>query len=346
VTIQDQILRLLKKLKEDLKMAVLFITHDLTIVRRIADRVAVMKDGLVVETNSASELFRSPRHPHTRALIEAELTDEPPASDRDAEKMISLKDLKVWFPIQRGFLRLTKGYVKAVDGVTISVREGQTLGVVGESGSGKTTLGRAILRLERSDGEILFRETPLHRLSENEVRPFRRSMQIIFQDPYGSLSPRLTVEQIIGEGLEVHDIGKKEDREMHIVEAMKEVGLDPESRDRFPHEFSGGQRQRIALARALVLKPDLIILDEPTSSLDRSIQFQVIALLRELQNRHGLTYIFISHDLRVVRSLCHDIIIMKSGKIVESGPAREIFSNPREEYTRELLRTAFLDTAV
>lgn len=346
VTIQDQILGLLRQLKNELKMAVLFITHDLTIVRRIADRVAVMKEGIIVEVRNTSDLFKDPRHEHTKALMESELKGEPPAPDPAAEKILTLRDMKVWFPIQRGFLRLTKGYVKAVDGITITLRQGQTLGIVGESGSGKTTLGKAILRLENSRGDIIFKGIPLHELSENNMRPLRRSMQIIFQDPYGSLSPRLSVGQIIGEGLEIHEIGEKEGREERIINAMEEVGLDPESRDRYPHEFSGGQRQRIALARALVLKPDVIILDEPTSSLDRSIQFQVIGLLKTLQKRHQLTYIFISHDLRVVKNLCHDIIIMKEGKIVEGGPAVEIFARPEHEYTRQLLRTAFLDTPV
>ncbi len=343
VTIQDQILKLVKRLKDELNMAVLFITHDLTIVRRIADRVAVMKDGLIVETRETAELFNSPEHPHTRELLEAELSGSPPEPDRKAEDIIQLRDMKVWFPVQRGFLRRTKGYVKAVDGVTVTVKAGQTLGIVGESGSGKTTLGKALLRLENSQGEILFRGVPLHGLPENEMRPLRRSMQIIFQDPYGSLSPRLQVEEIIGEGLEIHDIGEKDKREERIRAAMEEVGLDPDSRFRYPNEFSGGQRQRIALARALVLKPDVIVLDEPTSSLDRSIQFQVIRLLQELQDKHHLTYIFISHDLRVVKNLCHSIIIMKDGKIVEGGAAGEIFTNPREEYTKQLLRTAFLD---
>ncbi len=346
VTIQDQILKLLKRLKDELKMAVLFITHDLTIVRRIADRVAVMKDGLIVETRETGELFRAPEHPHTKALMEAELSGTPPKPDPAAEELVTLNDMRVWFPIQRGFLRLTKGYVKAVDGVTVTVKKGQTLGIVGESGSGKTTLGKAVLRLENSRGEIRFKDVPLHELSDNDMRPLRRSMQIIFQDPYGSLSPRLSVGQIIGEGLEIHEIGVEEDREARIIAAMEEVGLDPSTRDRYPHEFSGGQRQRIALARALVLKPELIILDEPTSSLDRSIQFQVIGLLKELQSRHNLSYIFISHDLRVVKNLCHHIIIMKEGKIVEAGAAEEIFTEPKEEYTKQLLRTAFLDSPV
>jgi microcin C transport system ATP-binding protein len=341
VTIQAQILDLLKKLREEMRLAVLFITHDLSIVRRIADRVAVMQDGCIIETSATEDIFRNPRHEYTKALIAAEPGEPPKAPGGESDEIVKIENLKVWFPIQRGFLRLTKGYIKAVDGVSLSVRRGQTLGIVGESGSGKTTLGKAILRLEHSEGEIFFGSTALHRLSDKEVRPLRRSMQVIFQDPYGSLSPRLTVERIIGEGMEVHNIGEKGDREERIIAAMREVGLDPETRHRFPNEFSGGQRQRIALARALVLKPDLIILDEPTSSLDRSIQFQVIELLKELQQRHRLTYLFISHDLKVVKSLAHELAIMKDGKVVEHGPAAEIFRNPKHDYTRELLRTAF-----
>jgi microcin C transport system ATP-binding protein len=344
VTIQAQILDLLARLKAEMQLAVLFITHDLSIVRKIADRVAVMQDGHIIETAPTKELFSRPAHDYTRMLIDAEPGGSPRIPEEEAESLLELKDLKVWFPLQRGFLRRTKGYIKAVDGVDLRIRRGQTLGVVGESGSGKTTLGKAILRLEGSRGEILFGKHRIHELSEKEIRPLRRSMQVIFQDPYGSLSPRLTVERIIGEGLEVHDIvpkKQKEEREKLIISAMEEVGLDPETRHRFPNEFSGGQRQRIALARALVLKPDFIILDEPTSSLDRSIQFQVIELLKELQERHRLTYLFISHDLKVVKSLAHELVIMKDGKIVEQGEAREIFEKPRHDYTRELLRTAF-----
>jgi len=341
VTIQAQILDLLKQLREEMRLAVLFITHDFSIVRRIADRVAVMHDGRIIETGDCREIFNAPRHEYTRTLIAAEPGDAPGTGEDSSDSIVTIKDLKVWFPIQKGFLRVTRGYIKAVDGVSLSVRRGQTLGIVGESGSGKTTLGKAILRLEKSDGDIFFGTTALHQLTDKEIRPLRRSMQVIFQDPYGSLSPRLTVERIIGEGMDVHKIGEKGDREERIIAAMVEVGLDPETRHRFPNEFSGGQRQRIALARALVLKPDLIILDEPTSSLDRSIQFQVIQLLKELQQRHHLTYMFISHDLKVVKSLAHELAIMKDGKLVEHGPAEGIFRNPRHDYTRELLRTAF-----
>jgi len=341
VTIQAQILELMKELQRELAMSVLFITHDLGIVRRIADRVAVMHDGLIVETESNRKIFRRPSHPYTKKLLAAEPKGESPPSDPDREAVVTTRDLKVWFPIQRGVLRRTKGHVKAVDGVTLKVRRGQTLGVVGESGSGKTTLGKALLRLEHSEGEIWFDDKALHAVDSKALRPLRRRMQVIFQDPFGSLSPRMSVEQIIGEGLLINRIGNQESRERRIIEVMKEVGLDPDHRHRYPHEFSGGQRQRIALARALVLQPELLILDEPTSSLDRTIQFQVIELLKSLQLRHGLSYIFISHDLKVVKGLCHDIVIMKNGKVVEEGQAREIFANPQHPYTKELLATAF-----
>ena len=341
VTIQAQILELIAQLQHELHMAVLFITHDLSIVKRIADRVAVMQDGRIVETAAAQTIFSAPEHEYTRALIHAELDSSPPKTQGKAERLIKIDNLKVWFPIQRGFFRVTKGYIKAVDGVDLELKRGQSLGVVGESGSGKTTLGKALLRLEKSEGSILFGTTSVNELNEKDLRPLRRSMQVIFQDPYGSLSPRMSVEQIIGEGLDLHKIAPKEDREAHIIAAMKEVGLDPETRFRYPNEFSGGQRQRVALARALVLKPDFIVLDEPTSSLDRSIQFQVVDLLRKLQERHGLTYMFISHDLKVVKSLCHEIVIMRAGKIVERGPADDIFTKPQHEYTRQLLSTAF-----
>ena len=341
VTIQAQILELIARLKRELSMAVLFITHDLSIVRRVANRVAVMRAGELVETAPVERIFASPAHPYTKALLDAEPSALPPRADSGAPALLNVRDLKVWFPIQRGLLRITRGYVKAVDGVTFSARRGQTLGVVGESGSGKTTLGKAVLRLESSRGEIQFENRPLQALKAKELRPLRPRIQIIFQDPFGSLNPRMSIEQIVGEGLEVHDIGDPAGREGLIVDTLREVGLDPEERHRYPNEFSGGQRQRIALARALVLKPDLIILDEPTSSLDRTIQFQVVQLLKDLQARHGLTYIFISHDLRLVRSLCHEIVIMRLGKIVEAGPAQEIFANPQDPYTRELLATAF-----
>ncbi len=341
VTIQAQILELIAQLQREMQLAVLFITHDLSIVKQIADRVAVMQDGHIVETADKLRLFSEPAHAYTRALINAELDTAPLPAEGAQKPLIRIDDLKVWFPIQRGFFRVTKGHIKAVDGITLEVKRGQSLGVVGESGSGKTTLGKALLRLEQSSGSILFGDRPINELSEKQMRPLRRSLQIIFQDPYGSLSPRMSVEQIIGEGLDLHKIVEKHKREASIIAAMEEVGLDPDTRFRYPNEFSGGQRQRVALARALVLKPDFIVLDEPTSSLDRSIQFQVVDLLRTLQQRHGLTYLFISHDLKVVKSLCHDLVIMRAGKIVEQGPAADIFTAPQHEYTQELLKTAF-----
>ena len=341
VTIQAQILSLIKQLQRELSMAVLFITHDLGIVRRFADRVAVMHDGVIVETGATEEIFQNPRDLYTRALLDTEVPHESPRPDPSRAAVLRTEDLKVWFPIQRGFLRRTTGWVKAVDGAAIRVARGETLGIAGESGSGKTTLGRAVLRLLKSKGGIWFDDQGITGLKTEELRPLRRRMQIIFQDPYGSLSPRMSVEQIIGEGLLVHNIGDPAEREGMIIEAMREVGLDPADRDRFPHEFSGGQRQRIALARALVLKPSLLVLDEPTSSLDRTIQFQIIELLRRLQEKHGLAYIFISHDLKVLKSLCHHLAVMREGRIVEAGPAGEVFSRPQHPYTRELLATAF-----
>jgi len=341
VTIQSQILKLIKSLQKELGMAILFITHDLGIVCQVSDRVAVMQEGKIVETEKTAVLFTSPQHPYTQKLLNAEPKGEPPEADVDANPMIQLRDVKVWFPIQKGVLRFTQGYVKAVDGLTVTIRKGQTLGVVGESGSGKTTLGKAILRLEKSKGGITFDQTSLQELKEKNLRPIRRQMQVIFQDPYGSLNPRMSVEQIIGEGLRIHKVGGKESQEKLIIETLKEVGLDPERRHQFPNEFSGGERQRIALARALVLKPKFIVLDEPTSSLDRSIQFQVIELLKQIQAKYGLTYMFISHDLKLVKTFCHELIIMKKGAVVEAGSTREILRNPQHPYTKELLLTAF-----
>lgn len=341
VTIQAQILGLIKELQRELGMAMLFITHDLGIVRRVADRVAVMQAGKIVETNHTGPIFSHPQHPYTQQLLSAEPHGEPPEVNVKAEPMIQLRDLKVWFPIQKGVLRRTHGYVKAVDGLTFTIRKGHTLGVVGESGSGKTTLGKALLRLENSTGTIEFEQVALQQLNENHLRPLRREMQIIFQDPFGSLNPRMSIEQIIGEGLQIHHVGDTASQTQLIIDTLKEVGLDPARRHQFPHEFSGGERQRIAIARALVLKPKFIVLDEPTSSLDRSIQFQVIELLKQIQARHGLTYLFISHDLKLVTSLCHEIVIMQHGRVVEAGPTREILSRPQHIYTQELLRTAF-----
>ncbi len=342
VTIQAQILDLLLELKQDLHMSMLFITHDLSIVRKIADRVAVMKEGLIVEEAPADRLFADPRDPYTRLLIDSEPGKRAPGpAAQYPAPLVDVKGLKVHFPVKRGFLRRTVDYIRAVDGVSFTIHRGGSFGLVGESGSGKTTLGRALLRLIPSEGEIYLDSQPLHGLERKVLRPLRRSMQPVFQDPFGSLSPRMSVREIVGEGLSIHETLSPEELEERISEALGEVGIAPEEQERYPHEFSGGQRQRIALARALILKPSLIVLDEPTSSLDRSIQFQMIELLLRLQREHGLTYLFISHDLKLVRSLCQSVAIMKEGKIVESGEADSIFAAPSHPYTKELLRTAF-----
>lgn len=341
VTIQAQILELIEQLKEELKMSVLFITHDLGVVKRIADRVIVMHDGHIVEAGLTKEIFDSPKHPYTQELLGAEVTGNPITPPDKEEVIVSTRELKVYFPIKKGIFKRTSDHIKAVDGVNLTLIKGKSLGLVGESGSGKTTLGMALLRLNNSQGSISFEGDELSQFNNNTMRPFRRRMQVILQDPFGSLSPRMSVEEIIGEGLEIHRIGTIDERKKMVIDVMQEVGLDPDIRFRFPHEFSGGQRQRIAIARALVLKPDFIVLDEPTSSLDRSIQFQIITLLKELQKKHGLTYLFISHDLKVVKGLCHDVIIMKEGRVVEQGPISDIFDSPSEDYTRELIETAF-----
>ena len=341
VTIQAQILKLLKNLQRDYKMAMMFITHDLSIVRKVADNLCVMNDGEIVERGKTSEIFESPSHPYTRHLL-ASQPKPAETANTNGKAIMQTDDLRVWFPLKAGVLQRIKGYVKAVDGVTMEVKAGQTVGVVGESGSGKTTLGLALLRLTSSEGPIHFKEQLIQGLGFRALRPLRRRMQIIFQDPFGSLSPRMSAGQIIEEGLKVHGIGDTpEERELLIIEAMKEVGLDPDSRDRYPHEFSGGQRQRIALARAMVLKPEFVVLDEPTSSLDVSVQAQILDLLRELQREHGLTYLFISHDLKVIRSLANFVIVMKDGKVVEQGPTEEIFENPSQDYTKALMAAAF-----
>ncbi len=346
VTIQDQILTLIKNLQKELGMAALFITHDLDIVRRMADRVAVMKDGLIIETGTAEEIFSNPKEAYTRTLMGSGAKEKSPLPNDSAEAVAEVRGLKVYFPIKKGFLRRVSSYVKAVDGVDFTLRRGQTLGVAGESGSGKTTLGRALLRIVKSEGVIRLCGDEIQDLKEDALRPLRRKMQIIFQDPYGSLSPRMTVENIVGEGLSLHGIGTKEDRRERVLEALRETGMGDESfLSRYPNEFSGGQRQRIALARSLVLEPEVLVLDEPTSSLDRSIQFQVVNLLLDLQARRGLSYLFISHDLRLVRLLCHNLLVMKDGKVVESGATTDIMNNPQEEYTRELMRTAFGERA-
>jgi microcin C transport system ATP-binding protein len=341
VTIQAQILKLLADLQAKLKMALLLITHDLTIVRRVAERVCVMSEGEIVEQGRVASVFRQPAHPYTRHLLDSEPRDRPEPASSQAPTLLAATDARVWFPIKRGLLRRTVDHVKAVDGISLTVREGHTLGVVGESGSGKSTLARALIRLQKSDGSIVFDNRQIQGLSWQSLRPLRRRMQIVFQDPFGSLSPRMSVGQIVEEGLKIHKLGTAEERRRRIVETLKEVGLDPDVQDRYPHEFSGGQRQRIAIARALVLKPDFIVLDEPTSALDVSVQAQIVKLLRHLQKVHKLTYLFISHDLRVVRALAHEVLVMRQGRVVEQGPAETIFSSPRDAYTRALMAAAF-----
>ncbi|MBS1183285.1 MAG: gsiA 2 [Proteobacteria bacterium] len=342
VTVQAQILTLLKTLQARHGMAILFITHDLGIVERFADDVVVMTKGEVVEAGSTAEVFAAPKHAYTRHLMAAAPKGEPPAADADAPVVVEADDLRIWFPIKAGFLRRTVGHIKAVDGVSLRLRAGQTLGVVGESGSGKTTLGLALLRLISSQGPIAVLGRRIDGLDSGAMRPLRRDVQAVFQDPYGSLSPRMTVAEIVGEGLAVHEPGLTTDaRDARVVEALAEVGLDPETRHRYPHEFSGGQRQRVAIARAMVLKPKFVMLDEPTSALDMSVQAQVVDLLRDLQARHGLAYLFISHDLKVVRALANDVIVMKAGKVVEAGSADEVFAAPKEPYTRALMAAAF-----
>ena len=337
VTIQAQILQLLKSLQRRFNMAMLFITHDLTIVRKVADRVCVMQHGDIVESGATGRIFEAPAHPYTQQLIQAQPSGTAPSA-AIAPSLIRTEDLRVWYPIRAGLLRRTVDHIKAVDGLTLTVHTGQTVGVVGESGSGKTTLGLALLRLIASRGAIYFRDTLIQGLKSRALRPLRREMQIIFQDPFGSLSPRLSIAQIIEEGLKVHGtVSTAEAREESIIAALQEVGLDPESRHRYPHEFSGGQRQRVAIARALVLKPAFIVLDEPTSSLDVSVQAQILVLLRQLQRDHNLAYLFISHDLKVVRAMANYLVVMYHGKVVEEGPTEAIFEHPQDAYTQRLL---------
>jgi microcin C transport system ATP-binding protein len=347
VTVQAQILKLLKDTQTQLGMSMLFITHDLGIVRKLADRVCVMQRGKVVEQGPVERVFTAPEHPYTRALLAAEPKPDPAPPRPEAPVVVETKELKVWFPIKRGVLRKVVGHIKAVDGVSIELRKGETLGVVGESGSGKTTLGLAILRLISSTGPIVFMGNSIESLKFKQMRPFRHDMQIVFQDPYGSLSPRMSVSDIIEEGLWVHHPSlSKATREQRVVDALTDVGLDPETRHRYPHEFSGGQRQRIAVARALVLEPTFIVLDEPTSALDMLIQSQMVDLLRDLQKRHDLTYMFISHDLRVVAALSSRLLVLRHGKMVEEGAAADLFKAPKTDYTRALLAAAFkLETA-
>ena len=341
VTIQAQLLKLLRELQERLGMAMLLITHDLGIVRKMARRVAVMRAGEFVEDGPAERVFGDPRHDYTRMLLAAEPRGEPVAAAADAPVVMAARDLKVHFPIKAGVFRRTIDHIKAVDGVSVTIRRGHTLGVVGESGSGKTTLGLALLRLIRSEGPVRFEERDIQGRTFKQLRPLRSAMQVVFQDPFGSLSPRMSVNQIVAEGLEIHGIGAPEERRAMIEGVLEEVGLDPETRDRYPHEFSGGQRQRIAIARALVLRPRFIVLDEPTSALDMSVQAQIVDLLRELQQRHRLAYMFISHDLKVVRALADELIVMRDGQVVEFGAARDIFDAPKAAYTRALMAAAF-----
>ncbi|TIS92573.1 ABC transporter ATP-binding protein [Mesorhizobium sp.] len=347
VTVQAQILELLAGLKSSKNMSMLFITHDLGIVRKIADRVCVMTKGKIVETGATRDIFANPQHAYTRHLLAAEPKGKPPAANAAAKPVMTGLDIKVWFPIKKGFFRRTVDNVKAVDGIDVTVRAGQTLGVVGESGSGKTTLGLALARMISSTGTIQFNGRDINQLSFNAMRPLRRELQIVFQDPFGSLSPRMSVSEIIEEGLKIHEPKLSPDqRDERVVDVLKEVGLDPATRNRYPHEFSGGQRQRIAIARAMVLNPRFVMLDEPTSALDMSVQAQVVDLLRSLQAKHDLAYLFISHDLKVIRALANDVIVMRNGKIVEAGPSEQIFASPQTDYTRALISAAFkIETA-
>ncbi|AGS20058.1 ABC transporter ATP-binding protein [Rhizobium etli] len=347
VTVQAQILELLRQLKTAHGMSLLFITHDLGIVRKFADRVCVMTKGRIVETGTVEEVFANPKHDYTRHLLASEPRGEPPLADPSKPVVMEGSDIRVWFPIKAGLMRRVVDHVKAVDGIDLSLRAGQTLGVVGESGSGKTTLGLALTRLISSQGRIAFFGKDIAGYSFSEMRPLRNQLQVVFQDPYGSLSPRMSVGDIIAEGLKVHERAlSAEERDQRVCWALEEVGLDPLTRWRYPHEFSGGQRQRIAIARAMVLKPRFVMLDEPTSALDMSVQAQVVDLLRDLQKKHDLAYLFISHDLKVVKALANDVIVMRFGKVVEQGPSAEIFRAPKDDYTKALMAAAFNIEAV
>ena len=341
VTIQAQILDVLADLKAREGLSMLFITHDLNIVRRIADRVCVMKDGEIVEQGPTAEIFAAPQHPYTQKLLAAEPKGRPDPVAADAAEVVRTEHLRVWFPIHTGLLRRVTGHVKAVNDASIAVRAGETLGIVGESGSGKTTLALGLMRLIGSEGRIVFMGRDIAGLKGSALRGLRRDMQIVFQDPYGSLSPRMTVEEIIAEGLGVHGLEPGRNRHEMVAEIMREVGLDPEAMGRYPHEFSGGQRQRIAIARAMILRPKLVVLDEPTSALDMTVQVQIVELLRGLQRKWGLAYLFISHDLRVVRALSHKVIVMRAGDVVEAGEGAAVFETPQQDYTRQLLAAAF-----
>ena len=342
VTIQAQILELLENLQKKFGMSMLFITHDLSIVKKMANRVCVMNGGEIVESGKTEQVLKSPKHAYTKHLLSADFSNLSPSPVKKSKNILYSKNLKVWFPLKSGLLRRTYDYIRAVDGINIEVQEGRTLGVVGESGSGKTTLGMALLRLISSDGMIKFNENRIDKITLKKMRPLRREMQIVFQDPYGSLSPRMSISQIIEEGLKIHKIGNTDsDRNNLIIQSMEEVGLDPTSRYRYPHEFSGGQRQRIAIARAIALKPKFIVLDEPTSALDRSVQVQIINLLINLQIKHKIAYLFISHDLKVIRAISDEVIVMRNGKVVEQGPSDNIFDHPKKPYTKALMAAAF-----
>ena len=341
VTIQAQILDLLMLLKQQDRMGMLFITHDLGIVRQIADRVCVMQDGKIVETGPTKDIFKAPQHPYTQKLLNAHSVGAPQPFDPSASVIAQATNAKIWFPIQRGVLKRTVGHVKAVNDVSLTLRAGETIGIVGESGSGKSTLAMAIMRLISFEGKIAFDGRDIGALKTRDLRALRKDMQIVFQDPYGSLSPRMTCAQIIAEGLGVHGTPSGRSQEDLVEEILQEVGLDPEMQHRYPHEFSGGQRQRIAIARAMVMRPKLVVLDEPTSALDMTVQVQIVDLLRNLQKAHGLAYLFISHDLRVVRAMSHTVIVMKEGDVVEHGPVSEVFEAPKTQYTRGLMAAAF-----
>ena len=344
VTVQLTILKLLKDLQARLGMAILLISHDLNLVRRIAHRVCVMRSGEIVEQASCAQIFQDPQHPYTQELLAAEPSGLP-VPHSHSETLLETDDVRVWFPIKKGIFQRTVDHLKAVDGIRFTLQRGQTLGVVGESGSGKSTLGLAILRLISSKGSIVYAGQPIDGLTQKQVRPLRRDIQVVFQDPFGSLSPRMSVSDIIGEGLHIHKMGNPEEQEQAIIAVLHEVGLDPDTRHRYPHEFSGGQRQRIAIARALVLKPKLIVLDEPTSALDRTVQRQVVELLRNLQQKYNLTYVFISHDLAVVKALSHQLLVMRQGRVVEQGAADAVFAAPQHDYTQQLLAAAFINSS-
>ena len=341
VTIQAQILELLARIQKERGMSMLFITHDLGIVRKFANRVNVMKDGEIVERGDTKTIFTTPSHPYTQKLLSAESTGRPDPVPANADTIAETDKLRIWFPIQRGLLKRTVGHIKAVNAATLSVRAGETVGIVGESGSGKTTLALAIMRLISSEGPVVFQGRNIQGLHSRDLRPLRAEMQIVFQDPYGSLSPRMTVEEIIAEGLTIHKVDASRNPRELVAEIMAEVGLDPTTMHRYPHEFSGGQRQRIAIARAMILRPKLVVLDEPTSALDMTVQVQIVELLRNLQKKYGLAYLFISHDLKVVRALSHKVIVMMRGDVVEAGEAEQVFENPSSEYTRALMAAAF-----